>query len=86
MGGCRWRRPDHYQSRVRDEIVPELERAARVKALFFHPRTTRLLIDALRGSSRIRAVMADLVAGRQGYRALKWRLAATFEINHPPGG
>jgi hypothetical protein len=34
----------------------------------------------LHDSAGIRAVMADLVAGRQSYAALKWRLLKTFEI------
>src|SRR5262249_15816838 len=55
----------------------ELARAARYKAEFFRPRFTRLLVDALNGSERIRDVMADLVAGTQSYRGLKWRLAKT---------
>jgi hypothetical protein len=38
------------------------------------------MIDALRHSARIRAVMADLVAGSQPYASLKWRLAKTFEV------
>jgi len=71
-----WRR---YRERVRDEIGSELARAARLKAGFFRPRFTRLMIDALRHSAGIRAVMADLVAGRQSYARLKWRLARTFE-------
>jgi flavin-dependent dehydrogenase len=68
-----------YVERVRTEIVAELIRAAEFKARFFHPRFTRLLVDALQRSSRIRAIMAELVAGTQPYRTLKWRLAATME-------
>jgi len=30
-------------------------------------------------SDAIRGVMADLIAGRQSYRSLKWRLVRTFE-------
>ncbi len=69
-----------YQQAVRDEIGAELARAARFKAGFFRPRFTRLLMDALGASPRVRAVMADLVAGTQGYKDLKWRLARTFEL------
>ncbi len=68
-----------YEDRVRDEIVSELARAARFKGRFFHPRFTRLLMDALHHSAQIRAVMADLVAGRQSYAGLKWRLATTLD-------
>jgi geranylgeranyl reductase family protein len=69
-----------YAERVRDEIGTELAHAARFKAGFFHPRFSRLMIDALGHSEGIRRVMADLVAGRQPYAGLKWRLARTFEV------
>src|SRR5205085_111000 len=72
-----WQR---YRERVRDEIGTELARAARFKAGFFRPRFTRLLIDALRHSGAVRAVMADLIAGRLPYAQLKWRLAGTCEV------
>jgi len=69
-----------FAERVRQEIGVELARAARYKAGFFHPYFTHLLMDALRSSQRVRAVMADLVAGVQGYADLKWRLAKTLEV------
>jgi geranylgeranyl reductase family protein len=69
-----------YEARVRADIVPELAVAARLKAGFFTPPFVRLLLGALDASPRIRAVMADLVAGRQSYRTLKWRLLRTFEL------
>jgi geranylgeranyl reductase family protein len=69
-----------YATQVRDEIGVDLGHAARFKAAFFRPRFTRLLIDALQQSRDIRAVMADLISGRQGYAGLKWRLARTFEL------
>jgi flavin-dependent dehydrogenase len=68
-----------YTARTRDEAIPELARAARLKAGFFRPAFTGLLMRALHESEAIRAVMADLIAGRQSYRSLKWRLARTFE-------
>ena len=70
-----------FTDRIRDEIGADLARAARYKAGFFRPRFTRLLVDALRSSPRVRSVMADLVAGTQDYRGLKWRLARTMEIS-----
>jgi flavin-dependent dehydrogenase len=73
-------RSRRYADQVREEIGVDLGRAARFKAAFFKPRFTRLLIDALQQSRGIRAVMADLVAGRQGYAGLQWRLARTFEL------
>ena len=73
-------RPDRcYRDRVQAVIASDLARAARIKAGFFRPPFTRLLIDALGRSDRIRAVMADLIAGTQSYRSLKWRLAKTLE-------
>jgi geranylgeranyl reductase family protein len=69
-----------YTAHVRDEAIAELARAARLKAGFFRPAFTGLMIRALRESPAIRAVMADLVAGRQSYASLKWRLLSTFEV------
>jgi geranylgeranyl reductase family protein len=69
-----------YGDHVRREIGSELARAARVKSRFFQPRFIRLLIEALNESAPIRAVMADLFAGTQGYRTLTWRLARTLEF------
>lgn len=69
-----------YADAVRDELHDELRRAARLKAGFFRPRFTSLLIDALTHSSGIREVMLDLVAGRQPYRGLKRRLLGTMEV------
>jgi flavin-dependent dehydrogenase len=69
-----------YASQVRDEAISELARAARLKAGFFRPAFTGLMMRALMESGAIRAVMADLVAGRQSYASLKWRLLKTFEL------
>jgi geranylgeranyl reductase family protein len=69
-----------YESRVQDQAVAELARAARLKAGFFRPAFAGLMMRALRESAAIRSVMADLVAGRQSYASLKWRLLKTFEL------
>ena len=69
-----------YADVVRDELHDELRRAARLKAGFYRPRFTRLLIDALNQSPAIQRVMLDLVAGRQPYRGLKRRLLGTMEV------
>ncbi len=69
-----------YAAAVSDVITPELARAARLKAGFFRPAFTALLLDALRESPAIRRVMADLIAGRQPYRGLALRLARTMEV------
>jgi geranylgeranyl reductase family protein len=69
-----------FTDRIRHEIGADLARAARFKAGFFRPRFARLLVDALAASPQVREVMADLVAGTQSYRGLKWRLAKTLEL------
>lgn len=69
-----------YADAVRDELHGELRRAARLKAGFFRPRFTGLLVDALTRSPAIRDVMIDLIAGRQPYAGLKRRLLSTMEI------
>lgn len=68
-----------YSESVCDDLSAELARAARLQRRFFDPRFTQLMMDAL-GSGGIRRVVADLVAGRQSYKGLRWRLARTGEI------
>lgn len=68
-----------YLDRMRDELWPELSLAARFKAGFYRRRFVDLLMLALADSRRVRAVMADLVTGRQPYATLKRRLVGTFE-------
>jgi geranylgeranyl reductase family protein len=69
-----------YAARIHSTIYDELIRAARLKARFFNPRFTALLIRALAKSAAVRAVMVDLIAGRQPYRGLRRRLLATMEV------
>jgi flavin-dependent dehydrogenase len=69
-----------YAAAVRGELHEELRRAARLKAGFYRPRFTRLLVDAVHQSEAIRNVMVDLIAGRQPYAGLKRRLLGTLEI------
>jgi geranylgeranyl reductase family protein len=68
-----------YVERVRKEIFSELSRAAHLRARFFQPHFMGLLVAGLARSARIRAVMADLVAGRQTYHGLRRRLLRTLE-------
>jgi geranylgeranyl reductase family protein len=68
-----------YAARVSEEAGHELARAARLKAGFFRPAFVGLLMRALQQSAAIRMVMADLIAGRQTYAGLTWRLLKTFE-------
>jgi geranylgeranyl reductase family protein len=69
-----------YSRRIRRSIHAELIRAARLKNRFFTPRFTGLMIRALQESPAIRAVMADLIAGRQTYHGLRRRLLGTLEV------
>jgi geranylgeranyl reductase family protein len=73
-------REQRYQERIQADIGEDLARAARYKSGFFAPRFSGLLAEALRVSPGVRAVMADLVAGTQSYRGLKWRLLKTMEL------
>jgi geranylgeranyl reductase family protein len=71
--------PPLYAQRINEEVVPDLASAARLKAGFFRPAFAGLVVHALHQSSAIRAVMADLIAGRQSYAGLKSRLLRTWE-------
>lgn len=72
--------PARYRARLEREIYPELRRAAAAKAGFFGPGFTGLMVLALRRSAGIRAVMVDLIGGRQPYRGLRRRLLRTGEL------
>lgn len=69
-----------YTARIHATVHDELIRAARLKARFFNPHFTSLVIRALEKSAAVRAVMVDLIAGRQPYRGLRRRLLATMEV------
>jgi geranylgeranyl reductase family protein len=68
-----------YADAVRSGMHRELRKAARIKARFFGPRFSRLLVQSLGRSDRIARIMADLVAGRQTYDGLRRRLLLTGE-------
>ena len=72
--------PRDYAARIRDEIAPDLACAARFKAGFFRPAFMKLLVHALQRSASVREILVDLVAGRQSYLSLKWRLLQTLEV------
>jgi geranylgeranyl reductase family protein len=69
-----------YAQRMNQDVRDELVRAARLKAMFFRPVFSTLLISALQRSIGVREIMADLVAGHQTYRGLRLRLLATCEV------
>jgi flavin-dependent dehydrogenase len=66
-----------YEEELRQEVYPELARAAALTSGFFAPRFSQLLIDALRRHEGVRQVFVDLIAGRQPYRGLPLRLLRT---------
>jgi geranylgeranyl reductase family protein len=68
-----------YARRLNDTVYAELIRAAQLKARFFRPELLALLVGALKRSAGVRAIMADLVAGRQTYAGLRRRLLGTLE-------
>jgi geranylgeranyl reductase family protein len=70
-----------YAERLREEIYPELARAADVKARFFTSGFTDLMVRGFHRSAALRDVMVDLVAGRQSYATLKRRLLRTFAVD-----
>ena len=69
-----------YRAQLTDTIVPELRRAAALKSAFFNAGFSRLVVQALADSAAIRAVMVDLVGGRQQYIGLRRRLLGTWEF------
>ena len=69
-----------YAERLRDTVYAELAYAARLKQRFFRPELLMLLVRALARNHRIRAVMADLIAGRQSYAGLRRRLLGTLDL------
>lgn len=68
-----------YATTVRDEICPELMRAASLKAGFFTPLFTRLTVETLAESASVRRTLVDLVAGRRSYVGLRRRLLSDLE-------
>ena len=71
---------ERYSQRIRSLVYEELIRAALLKSRFFNPRFIALLLRALVQSARIRAIMTDLVAGRQSYAGLRRRLLGTLQF------
>lgn len=69
-----------YAKLVAEHIYPELKRASEMKARFFASAFSGLLVHGLLRSNRIRAIMADLVSGRQTYHGLRRRLLLTGEL------
>jgi geranylgeranyl reductase family protein len=68
-----------YIRALRTTVHQELRKAARLKAWFFRPAFSRLLVQALQRSPGIRAIMAGLVSGEHTYDGLRRRLLMTGE-------
>src|SRR4051812_39547662 len=68
-----------YAARLRNDMYPELRRAARLSGIFFSPQFSELFVSALRRSGPVRRIFADLAAGTQPYKGLRWRLLSTRE-------
>ena len=68
-----------YSGAVQAELASELALSARARGTFFSPVVTRLWIDVLRESPRVRSMALDVVIGAIGYYHLRRRAAAALE-------
>ncbi len=66
--------PARYTDLVREHLRPELECASRWVARYFRPRVLEALLMVAKRSRRTRAILGDLISGRQGYPDLGVRL------------
>jgi len=76
-------KPDAYCDLIRQDFLPELEMAAKMADRFYRGRwmgetVLERTIQFTAGSASFRLLMADLFAGTQGYRNLRWRLYRTL--------
>jgi len=68
-----------YARAVQAELVMELALSARARGTFFSPLVTRLWIDVLRESPRVRSLALRTVVGTVGYYHLRRRAVASLE-------
>lgn len=68
-----------YARAVTAELCAELALSARARGTFFSPLVTRLWIDVLRESPRVRALALKTVIGTVGYYHLRRRAVAALE-------
>jgi len=68
-----------YSGLVQAELASELALSARARGTFFSPIVTRLWIDVLRESPRVRSMALDVVIGAIGYHHLRRRAVAALE-------
>jgi flavin-dependent dehydrogenase len=76
-GGARPARD--YAGAVQAELVSELALSARARRTFFSPLVTRLWIDVIRESPRVRSLALQTVLGTVGYYHLRRQAAASLE-------
>jgi flavin-dependent dehydrogenase len=82
------RSPRVYAERACEEFGRDLVKAAALRARFFAPGFASRMVRYARRSPAVRAVLADLVLGTQGYVGLKRRLLRTlprflWQMAHP---
>ena len=75
--------PESYDDQLNEEVLPELEMAARVAERFFTGEwmgkpVPEMMVHYTQSSERFRQLMCDLFAGSQGYRGLRQRLYRTL--------
>jgi geranylgeranyl reductase family protein len=68
-----------YGRTVQAELVSELALSARARGTFFSPLVTRLWIDVIRESPRVRSLALRTVVGAVGYYHLRRRAVASLE-------
>jgi flavin-dependent dehydrogenase len=68
-----------YAVAVQAELVSELALSARARGTFFSPLVTRLWIDVLRESPRVRSMALNVVIGTLGYYHLRRRAVRALE-------
>jgi geranylgeranyl reductase family protein len=68
-----------YARAVQAELVSELALSARARGTFFSPLVTRLWIDVIRESPRVRSLALKTVVGAVGYYHLRRRAVASLE-------
>jgi flavin-dependent dehydrogenase len=68
-----------YARAAHAELASELARSARARSTFFSPLVTRLWIDVLRESPRVRSLAIGTVIGTIGYYHLRRRAIASLE-------
>jgi len=68
-----------YARAAQAELVSELALSARARGTFFSPLVTRLWIDVLRESPRVRSLALKTVIGTIGYYHLRRRAVASLE-------